>query len=278
MKHALLKLWILLLIAIIPFRTLAQSTYLIFKLTNSIAGSTQKLRELPLDKKGETFTLGTYGSYGNGLNFQAGIGKMLNPTFGFEITAEYAYGRWHKTEVEETGDDYHLKGKIKEKVNTILIKPVVVIRNSGDLLSFYTKLGIVIAPFIRKYEEFEITDIDYTANTSTFSEFNSVEKAKLKAGFTASFGVAFRVSESVSLFGEVSGQIMSLPIKKGRYTKAKQNGVDVLPDLNKSEKEWKYEESGFLDATGNPDQPGTRLYNPANYTAIGLSAGMVFHL
>jgi hypothetical protein len=278
MKSAFLKILTVVFISVMSFCTYAQSTYLILKLTNSATGSTQKLQELTVDRTGQTFTVGTYGSYGNGVSVQGGIGKMLNPTFGFEITGEFAYGRWHKTEVQESNTDYELTGTIKEKVNTILIKPVVVIRNSGDLLSFYTKLGIIIAPFIRKYEEVEIKDIEYSTGASTLSQIRSVEKAKLKIGFTASFGVAFRVSESVSLFGEVSGQIMSLPIRKGHYTKFVQNGVDGLPFMNKADKEWKYEESGFLDKTGDPDQPGIRLYNPGNYTAIGLSAGLVYHL
>ena len=278
MKPLALRLLILLLSGVAHCNIHAQSTYLIFKLTNAMPGSAQKLRELPLERKGQIFTVGTYGSYGNGINFQAGIGKMLNPTFGFEITSEYAYGRWHKTEVDESTEDYELKGYVREKVNTILIKPVVVIKNSGDLLSFYTKLGIVIAPFIRKYEEVEIKDIEYSTGTTTLGQLQSIEKAKLKIGFTASFGVAFRVSESISLLGEVNGQIMSLPIRKGHYTKVIQNGVDMLPSLDKAEREWKYEESGFLDAAGDPEQPGIRLYNPANYSSIGLSVGLLYHL
>ncbi len=278
MRYFFPKGIIFLLAGLIPFSTLAQNTYIILKLTNSVAGSTQKMEEFPLERKGQTFTTGTYGSYGNGISIQGGVGKMLNPTFGFEITGEFAYGRWHKTEVEESGDDYTMTGTVKEKVNTVLIKPVVVIKNSGDLLSFYTKLGLIVAPYIRKYQQYEIMDIESATNTSILSEFHSVEKAKLKIGFTAAFGVAFRVSESISLFGEVSGQIMSLPIRKGHYTKGVQNGIDMLPLFNKSDKEWEYKESGFFDATGDPNQPGIKLYNPANYTAIGLSAGIVYHL
>jgi opacity protein-like surface antigen len=278
MKPLALRILLLLLLATLPCSLHAQSTYLIFKLTNAAPGSTQKLREFPFERNGETITIGTYGSYGSGINFQAGIGKMLNPTFGFEITGEFAYGRWHKTDIEEYTNEYEFKGYLREKVNTVLIKPVVVIRNSGDLLSFYTKLGIIIAPFIRKYEQVEVSDREYATNTSTLSQFNSIEKARLKVGFTASFGVSFRVSERVSLLGEVSGQIMSLPIHKGHYTKAVQNGLDVLPYLNKADKEWEYKESGYLDKDQPADQPGIRLYNPANYTAIGLSAGLVYHL
>jgi opacity protein-like surface antigen len=278
MKRVLPGLLAFLMVSTTTICADAQSTYLIFKLTNSVPGSTQKLRDFQSMQNGKLFSVGTYGSYGNGVNFQAGIGKMLNPTFGFEITGEFAYGRWHKTELEETTPDYSIRGFIKEKVNTVLIKPVVVIRNSGDLLSFYTKLGIVIAPWVRKYEEVELNSQDFSPPEATTYVTHSIETARLKVGFTASFGVSFRVSQAISILGEVSGQIMSLPVSKGHYTKVTANGVDVLSNLNTRDKTWEYKESGFLDETGPDDKPSSRLYNPANYTAIGLSVGMLFHL
>lgn len=278
MKRVLSGLLPFIVLLLLSFCSGAQSTYLIFKLTNSVPGTSQKLRDFQTEQNGKSFSVGTYGSYGNGVNFQAGIGKMLNPTFGFEITGEFAYGRWHKTALEESTIDYTINGFIKEKVNTVLIKPVVVIRNSGDLLSFYTKLGIVMVPWVRKYENVELNSKDFAPASVTSFVTHSVETAKFKVGFTASFGVAFRVSQAISILGEVSGQIMSLPVSKGHYTKFTENGADILPDLSRSEKEWEYKESGFLDEPGSPDKPASRLYNPANYTAIGLSVGMVFHL
>jgi hypothetical protein len=278
MKTIRFTLLTFLFLGVMPCGSHAQSTYLIFKLTNSVPGSNEKLREFSFDRNGETFTAGTYGSYGNGIYFQAGIGKMINPTFGFEISGEFAYGRWHKTPIEEYGNDYTLNGDVKEKVNTVLIKPVMVIRSSGDLLAFYTKLGVLIAPWVRKYERLKLTVYETDTKNTILYETESVEQARLKVGFTASIGVSFRVSQSIALFGEVSGQIMSLPIREGHYTKLTRNGEDLLPSATVSQKEWIYKESGFLEASTKTDGPEIRLYNPANYTSIGLSVGMLFYL
>lgn len=280
MTHTIMKTRLLLMLILLSAgaETYAQNSYLILKVTRATRGSNLKLSSLdPGADASQNIVVGTYGSYAKGFNFQAGLGKMINSTMGFELTGELALGQRLKTNFDVTEDTQQFTGKITEHVNTILIKPVAVIRNSGDLLSFYTKLGLVIAPFIRKYQETEYVVSGANQDPLHF-QLSARENAWPKVGFTASFGVSFRVSPSVSLFGEVSGQIMSLPIHKGHYTKIYMNGVDHLADTDVSFKEWRYKSNVSPNDNQDTTKPGTRLYNPANYTSIGLSVGMIYHL
>ncbi|HVI47642.1 MAG TPA: hypothetical protein VM802_22415 [Chitinophaga sp.] len=255
--------------------TCAQSTapYLILKTSYDFAANPQKLNEATVVLNGKTYTKGVYGSYGKGFTILAGIGKMINNTFGFELNAEYIFG--NKVTATYTESEDNTSGSSSQYVRSLLFKPVIVIRNSGDLLSIYTKLGLAISTATNRYGDGNVlTVID---NQSLQFTFKSIETVKAKVGFTACFGLAFRISPSSSFFTEINGQMISLPITRGRYTSYAINGVDQLPQLRVVDKSWVYKKSGYFQGTPNPNEPEPRLYEPANLSNIGIGMGILYH-
>ncbi|MCW3464805.1 outer membrane beta-barrel protein [Chitinophaga nivalis] len=253
----------------------AQSTapYLIFKTTYGFAGNPQKINEAEVTVQGKAYTKGIYGSYGKGVNFQLGIGKMINPNFGFEVNVEYLMGQ--KMRAYYNGTEDSINGDVTDYARSVLFKPLIVIRNSGDLLSIYTKLGLAIAVNTRRHEHVNVQFITDAQGIQLVT--TSQEQAKAKVGFSACFGLSFRVAEAISLFTEINGQMLSLSIDRGHYTQNTINGVDQLPQLTTSQKSWVYRKSGFFDAPNDPNQPEPRLYNPANASYIGIGVGILYH-
>ena len=195
---------------------------------------------------------------------------MINSTLGYELGAEYLIGKKITAiYTSETTDQY------SDKVDAVTLKPVLVIRSGGDLLAIYSKLGLAILVWSRSYQENQFHLVDaYGTNHLIIS--TATENIKPKVGFTAAFGISFRISEAVSLFTEVNGQLMSLPIYKGHYTTYEDNGINTLPNLTPHQSQWIYEKSGNLN--NQPDnEPETRLYKPPNYSYIGISIGMNYH-
>lgn len=253
----------------------AQTTapYIIFKTTYAFPGNPQKINEATVLVQDKEYTKGIYGSYGRGLSLSLGVGKMINPTFGFELNAEVLLGRKVKTSYSDDMDS--ITGSLSDKVRGLIFKPVIVIRNSGDLLSVYTKLGLAISTTTDRLGEADLRFV--LAGQGDQILFESKETAKAKVGFTACFGLAFRVSESVSVFTEVNGQMLSLPITKGHYTKYIENGVNKLPSMKRNERSWEYKKAGFFDETSADNKPDQRLYDPANFSYIGIGVGIIYH-
>ncbi len=259
--------------AYIPASAQTTTPYLILKTTYAFPAAPQKIHETLVMYQGKQYTKGVYGSYGRGLALQLGIGKMLNSTFGFEMNAEFTLGRREHTSVSDKTDS--LVAKTSDRVRGLIFKPMIVIRNSGDLMTIYTKVGLAISTATNRYETGDVRLITNSQGNQTTYESKEISKAKV--GFAASFGLSFRVRESISVFVESNGQMLSLPFTKGHYTKYFENGVDKLPGMKISEKSWVYRRSGYFDETSDPNKPQPRLYEPANFSYIGIGAGIIYH-
>lgn len=267
--HSLVSCFVLL---IVNYSAGAQSNspYLFFKPVYAFPTASEQLNVNTTVVNGQTFAKGIYGSYANGVAFDFGLGKMINNTLGYEIGAEYLLGK-KITAVysSETTDQY------SDKVDAITLKPVLVIRSGSELFSIYSKLGLAILLWSRSYEENQFHSVD-TLGTNHLIVSTATENIRAKIGFAAAFGISFRISEAVSLFTEVSGQLMSLPIYKGHFTSYEDNGINTLPDLSVHNSQWVYEKS--LTLNNQPDnEPEKRLYKPPNYSYVGISIGMNYH-
>ncbi|MDF2190623.1 hypothetical protein [Paraflavitalea sp. CAU 1676] len=69
---------------------------------------------------------------------------------------------------------------------------------------------------------------------------------------------------------------MSLPIREGSYRKYAVNGRVQPATMTTSEKSWTYERTTSTEP-GDPNKPSTRLYEPANFSQIGISVGFVHY-
>lgn len=276
------QLW---LIAILSFLGVAQSQaqssspstdpYLLLKVGYGMPDSQQQVGAYANIPTSGGMYRGIYGSYAQGMNLTLGIGKMLNPTFGFEGSAQLVLGKT----ISGSYDYPTISGTSAERTRSVILKPMIVIRNSGDLLTIYSKLGLAVAVIskIYKHDEFYKHDDVRDPKNDQVSLAESSETASVKVGFAAGFGLAFRVTECFSVLVEVDGQLLSLPIRKGRLTRYEQNGADKLASLSVSEKSWVYENSVPVETSPNTSEPEKRLFNPKYYSYAGVGLGIIYH-
>lgn len=250
------------------------STYLFFKPIYSFPANISMLDQYTQTTQGITYQTGIYGSYAEGVALQAGIGKMINSNLGVELGAEWHNG--HKeTTIEAHDDEFSVVGKSRQNLRAILVKPMLLLRNSGDLLTIYSKLGLAVSVYSQR-----LTTLSFSAtgnNKDEVIEAESKDKIKAKVGYAAAFGLSFRVSKAVAITTELNGQMLTLPVSKGHFTKYLVNGKDQLPSLPVSDKSWVYEKQSSTTQQ-SPDGPGVKLYQPANYSYIGLSVGLIYYL
>lgn len=253
----------------------SQSTapYVIVKTSYGFSAGPQLINQAEVNLGGKRFTSGIYGSYAKGVQFSLGVGKMLNSTLGVELNAQYLLGSPIRTDYNEAQDN--IIGHQTERIRGLLITPLIVLRNSGDLLTIYSKLGPTIALVSNRSVQQELRyQLD---GQSYFIVNDATEKAKPKVGLAACFGLSFRISESVSFFVEANGQILSLPIMRGKYTRFEANGTNKLPSMSTNDKSWVYERAGFLEDNPDSSKPETRLYTPAYYSSVGVGTGIIYH-
>ncbi len=251
--------------------------YIFFKPIYGFTASPVKINETTAELRGQAYNTGVYGSYGRGLSVSGGVGKMLNNTFGVELGAEYIFGK--KVYSSVYTDSGYLGGNATDRMNALLFKPVIVLRNSGDLLTIYSKLGLAICASSRRYEDLSgFLDVD---TISIYGSADAVENVKIKVGYTASFGLSFRVSENMSIFTEITGQLLSLNVYKGHYNHFYVNGMDVLSTFPTRDKQWVYQKNNVPDPSNeipqDPDKPEVRLLEPANFSYIGISIGFNYY-
>jgi hypothetical protein len=278
MRNSLFYIAGILLISLAAGKARAQistkSTYIYFKPIYAFPGNKSKLNETTATLQGIDYTTGVYGSYARGFCFQGGIGKMISNHLGFELAAEWVQGVNIKTSAVSDDDNDNLNGLLSERVRAALLKPMLVFRNSGDLLAFYTKMGLAISVYCRHYADISISGNsagqDYLLNTS------QVNNTRAKVGFAAAFGLSARVSQSIAINGEIGGQMISIPGKDGHYTGYWLNGKDQLSTLATNERSWIYTKT--TSTAPIPDnQPGQRLFEPANFSYVGISVGITYY-
>lgn len=210
-----------------------------------------------------------YFSLGKGVNFGAAFGYMFNEHVGAELGLSYLLGGKTKSKDEYIGGttDYNLSS------NMFRFIPTVVISAGTEGVNPYAKFGFVIGTGAVKMELEDNDDGDVI-----------ISKMKLNGGaafgINGAIGAIFELSESISLYGELNAINMSYAPKKGEFTEASYNGIDVLPNMTTSDKEVEYvDELIYNYGSPQPDsQPSQELKYKLPFGSIGINFGVVYIL
>lgn len=211
-----------------------------------------------------------YFSLGKGVNFGGTFGYMFNEHVGAELGLSYLMGGKTKAKDEYSGGitDYALSS------NMFRFIPTIVIAAGTDGVNPYAKFGFVIGT--------GSVTMDYEDNDDGDME---VLKMKLNGGaafgINGAIGAIFELSESISLYGELNAINMSYAPKKGEIKEATYNGIDILPDMTTSEKEFEFVDELTYNYSSPPppdSQPNQELKYKLPFGSFGINFGVVFFL
>lgn len=205
---------------------------------------------------------------GKGLNIGANLGYMFNKNMGFELSANYLLGGKTKgSSTSYTGN--YTYSEVSAKM--IQIKPTLVFRAGYDKVNPYAKVGMVIGSgkITNTQDDKSGTDISFST-----MELNG----GMPIGFHASLGTLYKLTDKLSLFGELNLVSLEYAPKKGVVTELTENGVNVLPTLTVREKEIEFIET-FTDtgAPTNPNEPSKVGIVPFSFNSFGLNIGLQYH-
>jgi hypothetical protein len=243
MRNKLLIIMLLVLFSFIGSSTFAQSVYVKLGGGYGLSLASQEIFDAsttPLttfDQK--------YGSFGEGINFQAGLGYNINSNFALELAGAFILGKKFDNAIGGTDTKYF--------GNTIIIMPSVVVKAPMKDVTPYTKFGMVIGiPTLNS----ETTTTGFTG-TKKYKESGGVA-----LGIQGAVGMNFKAGKHLGIFAEVFGIGMN-------YAPSKLENTETYSELGLLDPAVTYNESGTYSATSQPT-PRRSL------SSFGLNLGLTY--
>jgi hypothetical protein len=221
-----------------------------------------------------TFTNDVYGasnltseqinlSLGSGLNFGLNFGHMLTPNFGFDLGVNYLLGS--PTKAVTTSGTFAFEQSIQASMLRLL--PGIVVLGNGNYYQRtipYAKLGCAIGFGSLNYQVTEpVSKLDMEVVYDGGSPF----------GLFAGFGFSHKISDRISLVGEINTFNLTYSPKGGEVTKLKAEDIDFLPSLDVSEREIEFVDT-FSDLPQSPTQPLRALSRRFPMGSVGVNLGI----
>ena len=209
------------------------------------------------------------GSFGRGVQFGATLGYEHNRNFSVELNTSYLIS--DKITSTLSGDGGTIYSEDKSSATMLRLIPAIKVSIGEKKLKPYLRFGLVIGlvPKINFTETYTNT----SANPN-YSESVYVYSGGISIGYSAGLGVNYKVTNRLSLFGEIGLISQAWAPKKSVLTKATQNGIDMLPSKSLSQKEIDYVSSYTDNSSVNPSLPSKSLKTYMPFSSIGINVGL----
>jgi hypothetical protein len=195
-----------------------------------------------------------YGSFGEGINFQAGFGYNINSNFALELAGSFLLGKKFENTVGGSTTKYY--------ANTINIMPSVVVKAPMKDITPYTRFGMILG-IPSKFTEITATGFTGTAKFK--------ESGKIAMGIQGAVGVNFKAGKHLGIFAEIFGIGMN-------YSPDKRENTETFTELGLLQPTVTYGETGtgtilngvFVPATGTEQAPRY------SFSSFGMNVGLTY--
>jgi hypothetical protein len=141
------------------------------------------------------------GSLGAGFAPSLSVGYLFNKNIGTELGIGYLIGA--KTSIKNTSFDN--PGTTTFNVNSFYLNPSVVFRSGEGKIVPYGKIGVFLGLANRGVARYQYSTISSGVTTSSFDD-KFIDKGRMSLGITAAFGADYRISDRLTIFGELFGR------------------------------------------------------------------------
>ena len=215
-------------------------------------------------------------SFGRGLHFNADATWWINSVLGFTaggsylITTPAVKGRQETVGTEggySTYSNWHS--------HIAVAMAGIALKIPHTCLNPYVRMGVLLPVYSRVTEDADLSSnpLQGMNNTSYKKNFH----LRNTAGYTASAGIAPRLSKHVALFAEANFQSLSIQARRATLTSFTSGGVEKIGSFNTNARETVYVKNpgGYVY---NPDTPNQKLIFRFPYSSIDARMGMSIKL
>jgi hypothetical protein len=239
---------------------------------NYVMGTTQTLTLSPMLTVTESKEENIYGSIGQGFNLALTPGYMINEHIGIELGINYFMGA-QKTIQETKTNNASLYSSRKAQSNQLRLIPSVVVSSGGEKISVYAKGGLVIPVIGVTNIEIDGSELVVTGQglMAKRTEVETEFKGKVSLGFRGALGVNYRMSDKLSIFGELQQTNLFIKQDKNTIVSYKVNNVDVMGGLTTEQKE-----TNYVDEITNSSAANQELAGKTNFNQFGINIGVKY--
>jgi hypothetical protein len=133
-----------------------------------------------------------YGTFGEGIDFQGGVGYNINPNISVELAGSYTLGKKYEYTSGTGGVSY------KQYANTISIMPSAILKAPMKGITPYLRLGLAIGIPSKYYESVPTPGGLTIGGTSKYKESGG-----LALGFQGAGGINFNAGKQLGFFAEI---------------------------------------------------------------------------
>jgi hypothetical protein len=194
-----------------------------------------------------------YGSYGEGINFQAGLGYNVHPNIALELAGSYTMGKNFE-------NSFGTEPVVNEKdyANTISIMPSAVLKVPLKSLTPYMRFGMVIAIPTKFHEA------THTGTSALTGTYKAKETGGIALGINGAVGVNIKANNQLGFFSEIFCVSMNYGPEKSENTE-NYTGQALQPTIT-------YSESGTI-TPGDFNKRPTPSYQ---FSSFGMNVGLTY--
>jgi hypothetical protein len=161
----------------------------------------------------------------------------------------------------------------EQAIMPMIIMPSLVMQSDGKKWGVYSRFGVALPLNTHILLDQIQTNAPGTGATSV-DDFTMTIKSSFSLGFTGAAGVRYKISDRLSLWGEVSGLSLSVYIKQSELTAITHNGQSYSTSAVSGNHVVNYSKNVTVDSTGaNLPAYSIPFSNMAVNFGISLSLG-----
>ena len=211
------------------------------------------------------------GSNGAGIPISLAGGYMISENFGVELGFTYLMGSELTLGTSTKVSGY--KNTTTSKGSQIRILPQLVISTGSAMpVEIYAKTGLLVPVSGSTTINSETLD---AAGFKSSVEYST--KGAFSLGYTGTLGVAYGITDQLSVFGEMQGVNLGIKGASVTMTKNTYKDEDKLSDLKVNQKETVFVDELTSEMNTKDSEPSSSLATISNYSSIGFNFGVKFN-
>jgi hypothetical protein len=218
-----------------------------------------------------------YGNFGSGANIGITAGYFLTTNLAAELG--YTYFMTGSIKATYKSTDFNNGTITNQNTQEITFNSSLYCFSGGIKYAYPQRFGTIYSRAGLLLAKSEITyDVNSTnsgSSPSSSRESSTTLSGPLYMGGYASLGFQKSITPVLSVFGEVTFQLLQFTPQKSAITKLNVNGQDQLSSLTTRDKEISYEES-YTSSSTDPNSPRKGIIQGMNFSSVGVKAGVIY--
>ena len=202
-------------------------------------------------------------------------GYHFNEHFGIELGVDYFYGFTIKQTMDNTSSTY----ENKSHGQMLSIVPAFVMSLPFDKLTPYARIGLKLGVLNSVNNQSHSVD-NYPSKSTASTDIASKARnyGGIAIGVQTAVGTDFKLSNLLSLFGEIQVDGISYSPVHGKYTEYSMNGIDQMGSRTTKQNKWDFKKDITYPNTIPNDQPDQVSKANYHFGNVGLVIGVKINL